>query len=116
MQAAGMQQSVGEHMTAVRVCAKLDFVNRHEIRANFQRHGFDRANPILGAVRNNPFLARDQCNAIEATNGLDPVIDLSRQQAQRQTNDACAVGKHPFNGVMCFACIRGAKHRDTARP
>ena len=115
MQAARMQKPVGKDMAAISISAKLDFVDGDKIGTDFQRHRFHSAHPVLGAVRDDTLLARDQCHTIGSAQRLDAVIDLARQQAQGQADDAGAVGQHALDGVMCLAGIRGAKHSDAAR-
>ena len=39
-----------------------------------------------------------------------PVIHLPREQAQRQTDHAGAIARHPLNGVMRLASIGGAEN------
>ena len=75
-------------MAAFGIGAKLDFIDCHEIGAHTVRHRLDRADPVLGAGRHDPFLARDQRHNRRATSGNDLVIDLARQQAQRQADHA----------------------------
>ena len=100
-----MQQPVGEHMPTFGVGTQLNFVHRQKINAHAIGHRLDRADPILGAVGDNPFLARHQRHYGWPTGAHNPVIDLSGQQTQRQSDDAGAVAQHPFNGVMGFSGI-----------
>ena len=60
VQATCAQKAVGEDMAPVGIGAKLDLVDSHEIGPDFQGHRLGRADPILGAVRDDAFLARDQ--------------------------------------------------------
>ncbi len=111
MQAARVQQPVGKDMAALRIGAKLDLIDGQKIRADIGGHRFDRADPIGRAVGHDPFLARDQRHDGRATDRDDAIIDLARQQPQRQADHACAVGQHPFNGVVGFAGIRRSENR-----
>ena len=74
------QQPVGEHMPAFGIGAELDFVDGHEIGAHALGHRLDR------------------------------VIDLARQQTQRQTDHTGAMAQHPLNRVMGFTCVCRAKY------
>ena len=100
-----MEQTVGEHMAAVRVGTKLDFIHRHKIGTDFQRHRLDGADPIGGAVGYDPLLAGHQSHNRGATRLDTAVIDLARQKAQRQTDDAGAMHQHPFDGIVGFAGV-----------
>ena len=83
MQAPHVQQAVGEDMAAFRVGAKLDFVDGHEIGGNVG-HRLGGGDPILHPFRDDPFFARDKGHDGRAARFDDAVIDLARQQAQRQ--------------------------------
>jgi hypothetical protein len=111
MQAARGKQAVGEDMATLGVGAELDFIDRHEISADFQRHRLNRADPVLGAVGHDTFFAGDQRHNRRSALGDAAVINLARQQAQRQADDPGAVAQHAFDGVMRFPGIRRPKDR-----
>jgi hypothetical protein len=100
-----MQQPVGEDMPALGVGAKLDLVDGQEIRAIAHRHRLDRADPVLRALRHDPLLAGDQRHDGRAAQGDDLVIDLPRQQPQRQADDAGAMRQHALDRVMGLAGV-----------
>ncbi len=103
-------------MAAIRVGAKLNFINADKIGPNVQRHRFGRGNPILRARRDDLFLARDQRHHGRAAQGDYFVINLARKQAQRQANNPRAVPQHPLDGIMRFAGVGRAQHgRDPLR-
>ena len=102
-------------MAALGVSAKLYFVDGNEIRPDLQRHRLDRADPILGAVGYNAFFAGDKRHHRGAARHDDAVINLARQQTQRQPDHPGAMGQHPFDGIMSLARIRRAKDRDDPR-
>ena len=108
VQAAHLQQAVGEDMAAFGIGAKLDFVDGDEIGGDVG-HRLGRRHPVLDPVGNDPFLARDQGHDRRPARPDDPVIDLARQQPQRQADHAGAVGQHPFDGVMGFPGIGRAQ-------
>ena len=106
-----MQQPVGKDMSAIRVGAKLDFIDGHEIRPKIKRHRLNRANPIGRAIRHNPFFAGDQRHNGRPAEGDDPVIDLARQKPQRKPDHTGPMRQHALNREMGFAGIGGAKNR-----
>ncbi len=105
------QEPVSEHMPSVSIGAELDLVDCNEIRADFQRHRFGGADPVLGAVGDDAFLARDQRHDRRADLGDDAVINFTRQQAQRQADHARPVRQHAFDRMMGFAGVRRPKDR-----
>ena len=108
--AARPQQAVGENMAAFRVGTELDFVDGYEIGTHAFGHRLDRADPILGARGHDPFFARDKRHDRRPANGDDLVINLAREQTQRQANDTGPVAQHTFNRVMRFTCVRRAQY------
>jgi len=104
-------QPVGEDVAALRVGAKLHLVNGQEIRAHALWHCLDGADPIGGAVGHDALLAGDQGHHRGAADGHYFVVDLAREQAQGQPDDARAVGEHSLDGVVGFAGVGGAKNR-----
>ena len=111
MQAPRTQKPVGEDMATVGVGAKLDLIHRDEIGANVQGHGFNRADPILAAVGHDSLFASHQPHHRGPSLGDDPVINLARQQSQRQADNAGTMGQHAFNRVMSFAGVGRPKDR-----
>jgi len=55
-------------------------------------------------------LARDQGDGFRSDLGDDAVIDLARQQAQRQADHARLVAQHALDGEMGLAGIGRAEH------
>ena len=115
MQAARAQQTVGEHMAAFGVGAKLDLVDGKEIGAHALGHRLDRADPVLGTRRHDAFLAGDQRHHRGAAQGHDLVVNLARQKTQRQADHPGAVAQHPLDRVMRFAGVCRAKNGHDAR-
>ena len=108
--AARVQQAIGEHMPALGIGAKLDFVDGEVVRADIGRHGLHRAGPVARAGRHDAFLARHQRHRPPAPLLAQTLIDLARQEAQRQADDPAPVGDHALDGVMGLAGIGGAEH------
>ena len=110
VQAAHMQQAVGKHMAAFGIGAELDLVYGDEIGAHALRHRLDGAHPIGGAGRNDPLLAGDERDDRGAAHGDDAVVDLSRQQPQRQADHPGAMREHALDRVMRLAGICRPQH------
>ena len=108
MQAPRVKQAVGKDMAPLWISTKLDFIHSQKIACVICGHRLDCADPILHAIRNDAFLARDQRDHGRAAYGHDAIIDFARQEAQRQANHASAMRQHPLDGVMGFARIGGA--------
>ena len=110
MQTARAQQPVGENMATLRISTELDFIHCQVIGAHPFRHRLNSADPILRARRHNPLFASDQSHHGWPAQRDNPVIDLTRQQAQRQADDARPMAQHAFNGVGGFTCVGGAQN------
>ncbi len=104
---ARMQQPVGEDMAALRIGAELDLVDHQAGDRDVQRHRLDGADVKARRPGDDLLLARDQRHLVGAAQLDDPVIDLARQQAQRQADHAGFVGQHAFDGEMGLAGIGG---------
>ena len=60
------------------------------------------------------FLTGDEGHSLGAHLGHHTIVNLARQQAQRQADDAAGIFQHPLNGEMGFAGIGGAKYGKNA--
>src|SRR5262245_52052711 len=74
------------------------------------RHGLHRAHPIACALRLDFFLTRDEGDAIRSGAGRDLVVDLAREQAQRQSDEPGLVTQHALDRQVRLARIGGPKH------
>ena len=99
------QQTVGEHMPALRIGTKLNFVDGEEIGAQPFGHRLDRADPVLGALRHDPLFPGDQRHHRRPAHRNDTVIDLARQKPKRQADHPGAVRQHPFDCVVSFSGV-----------
>ena len=109
MRAPRPQQPVGKDMAAFRVGTQLDFVHGQEICAHPLGHRLDGADPVLRARRHDAFLARDQRHHRRPPDCDDAVIDLARQQPQRQADDPGAMAQHALDGIVGLARVGRAK-------
>ena len=108
--AAGMQQAIGEDMTALGVGSQLDFIDRQKFHVVVERHRLDGANEIAGVRWKDFFLAGDQCHGRAALLGDHSVIVLARQKAQWKTNHAAGVAQHALDRQIRFAGVGRPKH------
>ena len=109
VEAAAMQQAVGEDVAAVEVLAELDLVDGDEAHVEVARHGFDGADPVARVLRLDLLLAGDQRDLVGADLLDHAAVDLARQQAQRQADDAGRVGQHALDREMGLAGIGGSE-------
>ena len=112
--AARVQQPLGEDVAALGVGDQLDFVDGQKLDRSLQRHGLDGADEIVRPRRDDLFLARDQGDGRRAALFDDPLIDLARQQAQRQADHARGVTQHPLDRQMGLAGVGGPQDRSHA--
>ena len=120
MDAARMQDAVGEDVAALTVTGKLDLVDSDEIKplryailaldtATAGRHRFHRAAQIPCARRQNAFLTGDQPDLGRTKACHQPFVILARQKPQRETDHPRAIAGHPFHRQMGLAGVGRAK-------
>ena len=105
MQAARAQQTIREHMAALRIGAELDLIYREKVTPHALGHGLNGTDPIFRARRHNALLAGHQSHNGRPPQRYDFVINLACQQSQGQSHDSRAMRQHPFNGIMGFARV-----------
>ena len=108
--AAPAQQTVGEDVAAIEIGAELDLVDRQKIHVDVARHGLDGGDPVGGRARFDLLLARDERDIVLADLRHDAVVDLAREQAQRQADGARREREHALDGVMGLAGVGRAEH------
>ena len=113
--AACVQQAVGEDVPALRIGAKLDFVDGQEFDLAVERHRLDRADEILRMGRDDLLLAGDQGDALGAARLHDSVINLPREQPQRQADHAGRMGQHALDRKMGLAGVGRTENGDQTR-
>ena len=106
-----MQQAIGEDVAALGIGGELDLVDGEEVDVDVARHRLDGAHPIARALRLDLLLAGDQRDLVGADAGGDLVVDLARQQAQRQSDHAALVAEHALDGEVRLAGVGGPEHR-----
>ena len=91
---------MGEDVAALGVGAELDLVDGEEIDLAIKRHRLDRADEVTRPERDDLFFAGDQRDLGRAP-GLDyPIVDLAREQPQRQADHPRGVAQHPLHRQM----------------
>src|SRR5438105_3687656 len=92
--AAAVEHAIRENMTALEIGAKLHLVNRQERNIELARHRLDGSDPETRVRGLDLLLARDERHRV----GADPlhalVVDLARQQPQRQSDDPARMAEH----------------------
>ena len=126
MDAAGMQDTVGEDVAALTVTGKLHLVDRDKIIASPQtvitrhgratkRHRFNSTAQIARTGRQDPFLSGDQADLRGAKARHQTVVILTRQKPQRKADHTAGIAGHPFQREMRLAGIgRAENHRHPA--
>ena len=110
-----IEEPMGEHVAALRVGAKLDFIDGEEFDLAIERHRLDRAHEIARPRRHDLFFAGDEGDLGRAPRLDHPVVDLARQQPQRQADHARGVSQHAFDRQMRLARIGRAQNGDEPR-
>ncbi len=105
------ENTIREDVTTIRVLRELYLVDGDKVRAltpihAAHRHRLDRAGEIPRRLRPDAFLARDQRASLRALHLHHPVIDLARQQAQRQPDHPRPMRQHPLDGEVRLAGVR----------
>ena len=91
--AARAKHAVGEDVAALGVGAELRLVDRGEGELLVDRHRFGGGQEIARGRRRDPLLAGQQRDLFLALERDDAVIDLARQQTQREADDPRASGR-----------------------
>src|ERR1700730_9089379 len=92
-------------MAAVEIGAKLNFIHRHESEVEVARHRLDGRDPVTRRFRLDLFLAGNERDSGGGGWFQRAVIDLAREQPERQADHPAGIGKHPLDGVMGLAGI-----------
>ena len=106
-----MQHPIREHVASLTVGSELDFVDREKVHRAIEGHRFDGAQPIARTIRDTLLLAGDERHLALADPHRDPVVQLSSQQAQGQTDHPAAVAEHALDRTMGLSCVGWAEQR-----
>ena len=94
-------------MAAFGIGAELDFVDGQEVDLTIEWHRLDSADKPARSRRHDFLFAGDQSNRSAALQRHDPVVVLTRQQSQWETNHAAGVTEHPINRQIRLAGVGG---------
>jgi hypothetical protein len=94
---------------ALGIGAKLRLVDPDEGDVALDRQRLHRAEHIARLGRPDAFLAGDQRDRGRPLDRGDAVIDLAREQAQREADHAADMGGQAFDRQMGLAGVGGAK-------
>jgi hypothetical protein len=103
-------------MAALRIDSELRLVDRGKGKiaaeralvvavATRNRHALGGAQEIAGLRRDDAFLAGQQRDLFFALHGDHAVVDLTREQAEREADDARGVAAHPFDRQVRLAGV-----------
>jgi hypothetical protein len=107
---AAVEDAVGEDVAALEIGGELHFVDGEEGDVEIARHRLDGRDPEARIRRLDLLLAGDEGNRVCARALRDLVVDLTRQEPQRQPDDAGRMPEHAFNGEMGLAGIGRPEH------
>jgi hypothetical protein len=107
-------KSIGEDMAAFQIGRDLDFVDREKRDVEIPGHRLHGGDPVARLRRLDLFLAGDQRHQIDADPVDDLVVDLARQQAQRQADDAGGMRHNPLDRKVGLAGVGRPQHRGDA--
>ncbi len=108
---AGVEQPVGEDVPALGIGGELRFVERDErAAAAVARHRLGGAQQVARAFGLDSLLAGDQRDVLVALERADLVVDLARQQPQREADRAARMAAQALDREMGLAGVGRAEH------
>jgi hypothetical protein len=102
---ARRQHAIREHVPPLVARHELNLVNGDEVSVHVARHRLDRRDPIARGCRDALLLPRDQRDLPLAHARRDAVVDLAREQAQRQPHYPRVVFEHPLDRAVGLAGV-----------
>ena len=110
-----MQEPMGEDVATLRIGAKLDLIDGEKFDLAIERHRLDRADEVARPEWNDLFFAGDQRDLRRAARLDHPIVDLAREQPQRQPDHARGMSQHALDRQMRLARVRRAQNGDEPR-
>ena len=110
-----IQEPMGEYVAALRIGAKLDLVDGEKFDLAVERHRLDGADEIARPLGNDLLFAGDQRDVSCAPRLDHAIVDLAREQPQRQADHARGMSQHALDRQMRLARIRRAKNSNEPR-
>ena len=108
--AAPVEDAIGEDMAALEIGRDLDFVDREKRHVEIARHRLHGGDPVARFRRLDLLFARDQRHRVRAGAIGDLVVDLARQQPQRQADHAGGMRQQALDRQMRLAGIGRPEH------
>ena len=105
------QQAIGEDVAALGVAGQLNLVHRDELDRAVEGHRFDGADEIARLLGDAPFLARHQRNRALPFRLDHAVVDLAREEAEREAHHAGAMRQHALDRQMGLSRVGRAEQR-----
>ena len=110
-EAAGMQQTLGEHVSAIRIRAELDFIDREEFAGPVERHSFRGAGKPARARGYDLLLAGNEGNVLLTFGGHHAVVVFPREQPQREADHPGGVCEQTRHRQVGLAGVGGTENR-----
>ena len=104
-----MENAVGENMPALEIRRDLDFINGKKTDGHIGGHGFNGADPVFRAGRNDLLFAGNQRHRMIAGALAHPVKHLARQKPERQADHPRRLRQHTLHREMGLAGVGGAE-------
>jgi hypothetical protein len=101
-------------VTAFQVGADLDFIDCEKRDVEVARHGLHGGDPEARIGWLDLLLAGDEGNRVRADLVDDLLVDLAREQAERQPDHAGRMGDHALDREMRLAGIGRSQDRGDA--
>ncbi len=108
--AAPVEHAIGEHMAALEIGAELHLVDRDEGDVEIARHRLHGGDPEARVRRLDLLLAGDQRDVLSADPLHAFVVDLAREQPQRQPDHARRMREHSLDREVGLAGIGRPEH------
>jgi hypothetical protein len=112
--ATAVEEAIGEDVPALEISRDLHLIDSEERHVEIPGHRLDGRDPVARRFRLDLLLARDQRDALGPGAIGDLVVDLAREQPQRQPDHPGGMGEHPLDGEMRLAGIGRPEHRSDA--
>jgi len=97
-------------MAPVKIAGQLHFVDRDKFCLQIKRHGLNGGDPEARVLRDDFFLAGDQRDRVRAGPFGDASVNLTRQKAQRQTDQTGLLRQHALDGQVSLSGVGGTKN------
>jgi hypothetical protein len=110
-----VQNAIGEDVAAFEIGRDLDFVDGEKAHIKIARHRLDRRHPVARIFRLDLLFAGDERDRLDARTIRDLVVDLAREQPQRQADDAGRMPQHALDREMCLAGVGRPEDSGNAR-